>query len=318
MQVVDTATRLTLIRGLSEYSLSDATVLFDTSDGPVYFVYEADNGIGMAPLTRFAERGPSQHGDTDLGFMLEPRSLSYIFGIFAPGNTRDTRHLETARMLLLQRFRPSLSPLSLRYDRANGDVMQIDGHFAEGMQFGSTERIEGTWYQRFSVNLKMNDPTWYNPTLHVSTATDDLWEGGTPVPMSVPTPVGRSRFIGTTVIEYAGSWDTYPTLRVTGPIHDFQIYNVAGEQDAFILPFSGFVPHGSYWDIILESGSKSVVDEDGNSMLAYLGDPNHLSTFRIVAEPDADGGINSITMSGYGANGDTSLQVTYTDRYVGI
>jgi hypothetical protein len=316
VQVVETATRLTMIRGIHEDSLSDGTVLFTTEHGPVYFVYETDNGLGMPALVRFSERGPSQHGDTDLGFLLEPRSLSYIFGVFAPGTTMDSRYLDTARMLLLARFRPARDPISLRYNRANGDVFQIDGHFAEGMQFGSAERIAGTWYQRFSVNFKMNDPIWYGPYQEVVTFTNDLWTGGLAVPFSVPVPVGSSDYShGSIPLFYDGTWETYPDLRINGPITNPTILH---DELDLSLPFEGSVQQGGYWDILLSSGSKRVVDHEGNSVMQYLSDPNNLDTFRIAADPDLTSGINRIRMTGTNANALTSLRITYTNRYIGI
>lgn len=316
MQVTDTATRLTMLRGIHEDSLSDGTVLFTTEHGPVYFVYEIDNGLGMPSLVRLSERGPSQHGDTDIGFLLEPRSISYIFGIFAPGNIMDSRYLDTARMLLLARFRPARDPVTLRYNRANGDVFQIDGHFMDGMQFGSAERIPGTWYQRFSVNFKMNDPIWYSPYEESVTFTNDLWTGGLAVPAAVPLTVGASEYrSGSIPIYYDGTWETYPDLRITGPISNPVIVH---EGLDLRLPFEGNVQQGQYWDILLSSGSKRVVDHEGNSVMRYLSDPNNLDTFRIAADPDVTSGINNISMTGTRANALTSLRITYTNRYIGI
>lgn len=314
MLVAPEATRLTMIRGDVEYPLSDGTVLFDTDDGPVYLYYIADDGLGMASVTRFSERGPSQHGDTDLGFLLEPRIVSYIFAIYAPP-TDDSRHLEVARKLLLRMFRPAASAATFRYDRASGDVMQIDGHFSGGMQFGSEDRQAGTWFQRFSVELKMSDPTWYDPDPVEITMTNSAWGTGFTVPTPVPTFVGSSAFDEQLEIVYTGSWDSYPRLRIYGPIRNPTISHI---DLGLVLPFRVSINTTGYLDIDLASPTKTVTDEYGVSLMHTLGDPNNIDTFRLAADPDVIDGINTIRVVGSGTNAATKLVVTYSTRYVGL
>lgn len=318
MIVIPTASNLTLIRNGVETSLSDGTVLLNTPDGPVTLLYIADDGLGMAPITRFSERAPAQHGDTDLGFLLEPRVVSYIFAIYAPP-TDDSRHLDAARMLLLKQFRPSRDAVSFRYDRANGDVMQIDGHFTGGMQFGSADREPGAWFQRFSADFKMPDPTWYDPTPMVFTLTNTNWSSGMPVPLVVPVAVGASDFNASQVIVYTGTWESYPALRITGPIRSPIITHT---QLGLTLPLTAnggaTIGQGEYWDINLEGSFKTIVDSAGVSQMAYLADPNNLDTFRFAAVPDIADGSNTIVMTGAGSNGNTSLRIGFRERYIGI
>lgn len=307
-------TKLVMIRGATEYPLFDGSVIYNSSDGPVELYYIADDGLGMAPIIRFSERGPSQHGDTDLGFILEPRTISYIFGIYAPG-IGDSRHLDTARMLLLKQFRPSNDTVSFRYTRPNGDVLQIDGHFTGGMQFGSSEREPGTWFQRFSVDFKMSDPTWYVPTQQSYTVVNDVWTNGFSVPVAIPFYVGEPHFDFGQTIVYNGSWETYPVLTINGPIINPTITNQELELE---LPFTGSIEKNTYWRIDLSSGLKSVVNANGTSMMQYVSDPNNLDTFRIAAAPDVVDGINTIWMTGDGADFDTTLDIAFYERHIGI
>lgn len=308
------ATKLYLTVGTHTYDCSDGDVLVTTPDGPVYLMYLSDEGLGTAPLTRFSERGPSQHGDTDIGMLLEPRIINYIFAVAAPNINDDSRHLDTARMLLMRRF-PVRAPITLRYDRANGDVLQIDGYVQRGPQFGTTDREVGTWFQRFAVEFRMGDPTWYNPDLNTDTITEALWSGGLDVPMPVPFSVGSSVFDTSMAITYEGSWETYPRLRINGPITNPLIRHI---ELGLNLHFEGSITTGDYWDILLDSAPKSVVDSGGTSVIRYLLDPNDLSTFRLDADPDLADGLNTLALTGTGTSITTSLDITYTTRYIGI
>lgn len=307
-------TRLTLIRGAHEYSLNNGTVLFDTPAGPVLYFYLEDDGLGMPPLTRFAERGPAQHGDTDIGFRLDPRTISMIFAVYTPP-IGTAAYLEHARSLIIKMFRPSREHLSLRYNRSDGTIRQIDGHFAGGIVFGTQERDPANWFQRFNVDFKMSDPIWYDPTPTEITVENFLWEGGMPVPTPVPFGVGVSTFATSQTIVYDGSWDTYPTIRINGPITDPVLYH---EELELTLPFHGTIAGGDYWDILLDSARKQVVDSSGVSMISKLTDPNNLDTFRISADPDVVDGINIITMTGTRITGQTTFVFSFYTRFLGI
>lgn len=61
-----------LIRGTDILNLND----LDT-----YLRIEED-GLGLPEVRRITERGPFQHGDTDLDFRLEPRIINVVCGVF--------------------------------------------------------------------------------------------------------------------------------------------------------------------------------------------------------------------------------------------
>jgi hypothetical protein len=93
---------------------------------------EADDGVGMAPLHRLSERGPQQHGVTDRGFRLDPRTISLVFGLYA----QTLSDLYNAEDQLLTWLVPTDSAMSLLYARDNGTNRQIDVHVAGPPLFG--------------------------------------------------------------------------------------------------------------------------------------------------------------------------------------
>jgi hypothetical protein len=117
-----------------------------------------EDGVGLPPVQRLIERGPLQHGDTDVGFRLQPRIISLV--LVADGDNDITQYWQVRRGLQ-RMLRPSSVPLSLRYTLPTGEVRQIDVVFAAGLGWGSADR--SVLKHRAAFQLRAADPTWYDP-----------------------------------------------------------------------------------------------------------------------------------------------------------
>jgi hypothetical protein len=179
----------------------------------------------------------------------------------------------------------------------------------------STER-EGL-AQSVGVTLRAADPSFYDP------AGVDVNFGiggggtGTPVPTAIPMPIGASTIDQTIGVVYAGSWYSFPTIRITGPITDAVIENeTTGEK----LDFTGTtIANGDYYDIDTRYGRKSIVNAAGVNKIGDLTDDSDLGTFHL--EPDgaiAPGGANAFRVTGDTVSTVTAVEMTYYNRYIGI
>lgn len=291
-------TTIEAITAGTTYNLTDGT--------PGYLM--AASGLGIAGVTRYSRRGPQQHGTTDTGYRFEPRLIRLLIGFDADYSTHYTQ-----RAVFIEIFKPSDDPILLRWTLPDASVRQIDAFYNGGLDF-DTERLFG-FSQEEPVELKCGDPFFYDPTVVVITFTSDDWTGGFTVPMPVPFAVGASDFDTTQALTYTGSAPSYPALRITGPITNPVIRNMAtGEQ----IALTGSVPAGDYWDIELSPDYKTIVNSAGYSQMEYLSDDSTLSTFRLEPSPVVASGSNPIKMTGTGTNGVTSLRVSYFRRYVGL
>ncbi len=307
-------TKLSMYRGAHEYALDSGTVLFTTADGPVMLYYLQDTGLAMPPLTRFADRGPAQHGDTDGGFRLDPRTASFIFAVHTPPVATPV-YLYQARSLLLSRFSPMRDPVTMQYIFGDGSIRRIQGHFLSGMQFASEERDPYNWFQKFNVDIKMNDPVWYDPTIYEVNVANSLWAGGFSVPLPIPFNVGISTFNTSQAIAYDGTWETYPDIRIYGPVRDPIITHTGL---GLTLAFDGVINAGDYWDILLSASPKNIVDQDGASVMGNMLDPNDFNIFRFVPDPDLPNGINVLNVVGDRTTNATKYVVSYKKRYIGV
>jgi hypothetical protein len=272
---------------------------------------EATDGTGMAPLHRFGQRGPMQHGETDVGYRLDARQIKLVLGY--DGATLDDMYRKRAALLAL--FRPRIAPLALRWTLDNGAVRQIDVHYTGDM---SMPRQAGDGFSgRIGVTLSAPDPTFYDPAGQA--LTFNMGAGGNlfVVPSSVPSAVGASTIDTTRTISYDGTWLTYPSVvRIVGPITSPVIRNEAtGEK----LDFAGVaLGVGDVYTVDCRWGKKTVMNQAGINKIADLTPDSNLATFHIAAEDEAPGGFNTLRVSGSGCNTTSRVDVVYLVRYVGI
>ncbi len=308
LPVVSTLTAI--ISGVT-YPMSDYTVLLTGAGGPVHLYYLADDNLGMAPLERFSERGPAQHGDTDTGMRLEPRPIVLVFGMLGT----SWQDLEQARRILLRRFTPRLK-ISWRWTQADFVSRQIDTYFSGGLQFGTQDRDTGTWFQRFTLTCRADDPTFYDPSTQ-SSIFGIPNDSGFVVPMFVPFSVGASNLVQTATIAYTGTWDSYPTIRIDGPITAPRIENQATGE---VLSFpTTIIPSGVYYLIDLRYGAKTIIDNSGVNRIGELSSDSDLATWHLApAEDGTESRANVITVTGSGITADTLFNVIYSRRYLGV
>lgn len=282
-----------------------AGVKYSLDDG-VYCYHHGDSGMGGPPMHRMEERGPLQHGATDLGFRLDPRVIQLVLGLYA--DDRAGAYLK--RKQLAGIFPPGAAG-SLEWE-VDGLVRQIDGHLMEGMDFSSQDRTGG--WQKMAVVLRCPDPTWYDPAGSALTYTLGGGGSGTPVPTPVPTPVGASNILANTALTYAGDWLSYPHLiRIVGPMTDPVIRNLTTGEE---LPFSATIATGHYYDIDLRYGYKTVVDDAGVNKVSMLTTGHDLATWHIAAHPEAAGGINVIEVEADAVSELSAIQISWLDRYL--
>lgn len=277
-------------------------------NGP--FWYLGDTGFGMPELHRLTQRGAMQHGDSDLGYRLDPRVVGLAIGIEAD----SPADLWSKRRMLLSWFAPYNAP-TLKLVLASGETFCLDCHAIGNLLMPSEDRI--VTIQRVGIDLKASAPTFYDPvarTLDFSLGGGgDLFE----VPTPVPSGIGASSIDQSAPITYMGTWRDQPRIRIVGPITDCIIENTSTDEK---LDFTGVtIGDGDYYDIDTRFGKKSVVDSAGDNKLADLTEDSDLATFHLAPDSAAvPGGTNSIRVRGSAINSDTQIIMTYFHRYLGI
>jgi hypothetical protein len=281
------------------YSLDDGT----------YCYWTGDDGLGMAPMHRLSERGPLQHGITDRGYRLDPRTVRLVLDITASTQA----DWESKRSSLLEIFKPSNTAMALEL-AFSAATYRLDCHYIGQMTMPSSERYR--WNQTVLVELLAPDPTFYNPTLVESFFALGGGEDKLEVPMEVPMKVGTTSLNSSKTITYTGDFRAYPIITVYGPITSPVITNATtGDK----LDFTGTtIAAGDWYEIDCRYGYKTVVDQDDANVISNLTDDSDIATFSIEPDPDATDGINTLTVTGSSVTAATNVRVAYYTRYLGV
>jgi hypothetical protein len=289
---------LSVIVGGNTYALGGGTYSYWLREG-------AEEGFGPVEPQRFSEKGPLQHGDTDRGFLLPPR----LCGVTLFINATSESDLETKRLALMRLF-PASAALKLKKTQANAGVRQLDC-YRVGWSVAGREGFA----EAIRISFKASEPTWYNPT-QATVTLEQPASGGFSVPMPVPFAVGVSTLSLSTNVAYTGSWLTYPTLRITGPVKDPVVTNTT-TGDA--LTISATIAAGEYYDIDLSYNAKTVVDNTGTNRISTLSTDSDLASWHIAPPVDGTGTRNNtVTFTGQEASSATALRIQYYTRYDGI
>lgn len=285
-----------------------AGTTYTLTDGNPFALISAQGG--MAPVQRITDRGPQQHGDSDIDFALDP--LTTLLGLIIYAETISDHY--TTRDLALQIWRPSRTPIQLRWTLDNGAVRQYDCHVAGQLAFSSAEQRGFT--QRCVVPLRAADPTCYDPVLQSSIFGIGGGGGTWAIPWAVPWAIGASTIDSSRAIAYAGTWRSEPIIQIVGPINNPRIENVTTGD---VLDFTGTnLGAGTTYTIDCRAGVKTVTDQLGADQIDALTDDSDIATFALEANPEAPGGINSIRVTGTGATSATEVYIQWYTRYIGF
>lgn len=299
-------TALTAIVEAVSTSLSDQSLCW----------VESWDEVGMAPVSRIIEQGPLQHGDSDIDFRLRARIFALGLGMVGQGATDALAlaDLYSRRRTLLNIFKPRLNPVKLLWTFDDGSLRQIDCHFYDKMPLGTPDR--SGLYQYVPVALRAPNPLFYDPTQQIFEFGLSGGGGSGAIPLAIPMAVGASVLNQTIAVPYGGDFLENPIVAIQGPITSCVITNAATGE---VLDFTGYtIAAGASVTVDCRYGYKTVLDNSGGNQISKLTDASDLATFHLAANPDAAGGVNSITVTGTSVTTATEVYLSYYNRYVGI
>jgi hypothetical protein len=293
-------------------------------DGQVYdFDDQVDqwlltiNNQGMPPIEHITTRGVFQHGETWRDYRLRPRTIRLTH--LRETGTQDRADFWAARANILDSIRPNRGTTlgALRKQLDDGTQRDIDVIISGGMTLPQEEIVgRGCWIVKDFIEFIAHNPVFYDPTEVTSTTT--LLSAGDELqfPITFPIEFGGSVINTTVTITYAGTWSSFPTIEIDGPLDDAIITNNSiGEK----IELQYNIPLGETVTITLTPDSKTVVNDSGTNLIGVVTTNSDLATFRLEADPIASGGDNQIVITGGGANvSDTAVRIKYFTRYIGI
>ncbi len=280
----------------------------------------SESGWGTPPIDYITQRGPFQHGETVRDFFLRPRVIQML--IRQQFCNRD--EWWGGRALLLDAIRPNrqttptgAEPGQLRRIESDGTIRDLNVFISVGPRFEPRNRTGwDEWAFQEVLRFIAHDPVIFDPTRVDTELAPGVVAGALVFPITFPIEFGAGVIDETTALLYVGTWETYPIIVVTGPLNDFTITNnTTGE----VIELDYDIVAGDVITIDLNYGVKTVVDADGVNRIGVVTSESDLATWHIAPDPEAPGGVNSITITGWNTQpGTTSVELRAFTRYFGI
>jgi len=279
---------LTYTRGAYTWNLTG----YDATSG-LTFEYLGDIGHGLTPFHLITQRGAYQQGETTVDYRKDPRVI--VVPLLIQTQTLEAQGI--ARQTLIKMFRPSNVGGTLTV--TNGALVRtINVRPLGGLVF---DHVQGEgFYIKTAVQLRADDPTWYDPTPVTFIATPTVAGTPTVVPFVVPFTFGTSTIATTSAITNDGSAETYPIITCTGPITGLTITN---NSTGDVIAFNAAIAAGRTYTINLQYGYKTVIDDLGANRYGEITAASTLATWNIAADPEAPGGENGEQPPGGGGGG---------------
>lgn len=286
------------------------TLALDGTSG--IYVLQHD-GLAMPPVQRVIQEGPYQHGGTLLNSRLQPRVISLALANLA-GQTATW----TARDALFAMLNDIHDPLYLDCTRPDATTYRMDVTYLDSLTMPRAGQHDG--FDRYVLQLIAYDPVWYN--VSPQNVILDITAGGEglEIDMQIPFGLGGTDIDESTWFVYAGTWISYPIVRITGPVDDAKLYTwtIGSSASGYVqLFFDGVtIAAGDYRQIDCRYGRKTVVDKNGANKIAELSADSDLASFGIYPYPYQD--LAVFVFMGANGSGDTACSLTYYNRFIGI
>ena len=286
------------------YTVGASTINLNGYDAVTGFTfgYQGDQGFGLAPMHRITQRGPMQHGDSDVDFRLDPRIIQ--IPLFVATTSVDDYY--TARGRLLSVFSPSNTVGTINVTTTNWS-RSINVKVLGGMTFDTDPKIG--YELRAVVQLRADDSTWYDATPHVIAGSAGIAGTATAYPVIYPRTYGTANINASIAYTYDGTWLAYPVITALGPITGLVITNNTTGQ---VITTTGSIAAGRTYTYDLRYGKKTVYDDLGNNQIATVAASSNLATWAIIV------GTNSISIAASASASPAAVAITYNTRFSGI
>ena len=265
--------------------------------------------FGSPPIEYQTQDYFQADGQQVLNYRLQPRAMGISI---VRDKSDDWSQYWTDREAILEALRPNyVSPTQMIITRSDGKRRALYIRPEPGLAFDSDD-------DSVSINqvmtLTAHDPVWFNPdstSVSFSTSTDeDLI-----FPATFPIKFGNA---GTTYdsgdLAYAGSWETFPILTLTGPYQTATITNLG---IGVSLNLVTEIVDGETRTIDFRPSTRDVYDQDGNSAWSDLSVNSNLKDFKIQPT-NLLTATQQISVVLTGIDGNTAVSLTYNEKFYGF
>lgn len=300
---------------------------FITPDGIEYTfdsIYKAllsEEGLGMPTIEYLTQQGPYQHGQSIVGYRLEPR----IIQLLLRHNGISRSDFWSNRSELLNVLRPNRSSSgtsisgTLRKTYVDGTKRDIDVVSSGGPIFSA--RSLDKWDEwGFTEVLRFTafDPTFYNPDKKIINWANMIitsFAGFLEFPITFPITFGTILSNKSSSVTYGGTWRSFPKITLEGPLNNVVITN---ESTGEFIKLNYAISVGETVTIDLPYGNKTVVNDQGDNLIGVVSYDSHVASFHLAPEPEVVNGVNVLSITSSEIDENSAASIEYYERFIGI
>lgn len=273
----------------------------------------AYGNLGASPTQFITRRGYRQNSQTEIDFLLQPRTISVELWHSA---ACDRQEYWDIRKELHDFLRPNRNgPMTFTLRTPNGNLRSIIVRADPGLVF-PPQSNNNNWNVQESMDFTAFDPLFFNAVQSGGALTSAV-QLQLVFPITFPITFGTSDVVlSTGNITYGGTWKSYPIITLTGPYTRAVISNPAVGLNIYL---SVAIAAGEQRIIDLTPGQQSITDASGNNKFSDLGAGSNLVDFAIYPDPEVAGGVQSINVQlVFGVAGVSAASVVYYERFFAL
>lgn len=269
------------------------------SDSPNIRVLVGPTGRFMPPVDLVEQQVPFQAGTRLKQLYVKSREIDLPLGI--TGTSKSDLRVQIRNILNM--FNPTLGDGTLKIVNEDGSQRLINCRYSSGLEIQET----GLLWQNVIIVLKAFDPFWYDDSSIVQTF--NLNENpGLFFPI-LPLRLASSTVFADVTINNTGDVETYPEWIITGPGESIKITNLTTGDVIYLDNPDAVLDAGETITIDTSPFAKTVTKSDGSNWFYTLSDDSSLWALQE--------GNNNIQIEMANATSDSSIQLTYKNRYWG-
>ena len=290
------------------YDIYDREIVIDLP-----LLLDEVDGLGMPSVVHLVQAGAMQDGETYLMSRLRRRTVTMNFNIVADS---EDQCWEASEQLL--RLAAQLTHgFRLRVTLPNGSKRDCHLRYAASMTMPRSVRDAHATQNAVMQCISLDNPTLYNPDQKRAVLRAGSGVGNSHFPLSFPVGFEGSSLDDSYLVRYPGSWRTYPTIELTGPLTDPAIYNLsAGTKLEMVTGYA--LDAGEVITFDLTPGIKRVTHSVDGDIAHFLTKDSDLSAWCLAPDPDVINGDNNIQVSGTNVGLNTLVEFRYYERFIGI
>lgn len=257
-------------------------------------------GFYMPPFSTTEEETPFQAGSRLRSVQASAREMDLPIRI----NGDSPIELEKNIRAVLRIFNPIRGDGKFIFTAIDGSKRELNCRYISGFEMNESSGLRTETYQKAVGVFRAFDPYWYDSNTIVQTFKINE-SPGLFFPI-LPLRLASSTVFADISIDNTGDVETWPEWIITGPGENIVLRNMSTNE---VMSLDASLEAGETLTIDTKPYQKTVTKSDGTNLFYTLSDESSLWALQE--------GDNSIQIEMGNATAESSIQLTYRNRYWG-